>query len=169
MHETSILNDTAFWYAAAVILFAVVAILKIRGPILGLLDGEIAKVRNELAEARKLHAEAEATLADYRNRQQQAAKDAELIVQEAKKDADRLRTQAEADLKATLERHEQLFLARVKLAQEEAVDEVRAFVIDEVLIEARGKLNKMAGQPEAVALVDRIIADLPKLSKPKVA
>lgn len=169
MHETSILNDTVFWYAVAVVAFAIVAILKIRGPILGMLDGEIAKVRCELDEAKRLHAEAEATLLDYKARQQDAAKEAELIVEEARRDASRLRVQAEADLKATLERHEQLFLARVKLAHEEAIDEVRAFVIDEVLIEARGKLNKLAGQPESVALVDRIIADLPKLTKTKVA
>ncbi|MDD3181733.1 MAG: F0F1 ATP synthase subunit B [Alphaproteobacteria bacterium] len=169
MHETSILNDTLFWYSIAVVAFAVLAVLKIRGPILGMLDGEIAKVRNELDEAKKLHAEAEATLAEYKLRQQDATKEAELIVQEAKKDAARLRVQAEADLKAALERHEQLFLARVKLAHEEAIDEVRAFVIDEILIEARGKLNKISGQAEATALVDRIIADLPKLSKSKVA
>ncbi len=167
MHETSILNDTTFWYAVAVVLFVILGFLKIRGPILGMLDGEIAKVRSELDAAKKLHAEAEATLADYKNRQQEAAKEAEQIVADARLDASRLRAQAEVELKDTLARHEQLFLARVKLAQEEAIDEVRAFVIDEVMIEARGKLKKMADQPEATALVDRIIADLPKLTKAK--
>lgn len=167
MHETSILNDTTFWYAVAVVLFVILGFLKIRGPILSMLDGEIAKVRNELDAAKKLHDEAEATLADYKNRQKDAIKEAEQIVADARLDASRLRAQAESDLKESLERHEQLFLARVKLAQEEAVAEVRSFVIDEVLIEARGKLKKMADQPEAVALVDRIISDLPKLTKVK--
>lgn len=169
MHETSLLNDTTFWYAVAVGLFALVAILKIRGPILSWLDSEIARVRAELDEAKKLRAEAAATLADYKNRQQEAVKEAERIVAEAKQDAARLRTETEADLKAALARQEQIFIERVKLAQSEAIDEVRNFVIDEVLIEARGKLKKIADQPEALALVDRIISDLPKLSKKKVA
>lgn len=168
MHETSILNDTLFWYAVAVGLFLILGFAKIRGPFLAFLDGEIAKVRAELDEAKKLHDEAEATLAEYKNRQQDAAREAEQIIQDARADASRLRMQAEADLKAALERHEELFLARVKLAHEEAMAEVRAFVIDEVLIESQGKLNKMAGQPEASSLIDRIIADLPKLSKAKV-
>ncbi|MGE4352240.1 MAG: F0F1 ATP synthase subunit B [Bdellovibrionales bacterium] len=167
MHETSILNDTLFWYAVACVLFLLLAVWKIRAPILGWLDGEIAKVRSDLDEAKRLHTEAQATLALYKSRQQDAAKEAETIIEDARRDASRLRMQAEADLKASLERHEQLFLARVKLAQEEAIEEVRAFVVDEVLIEAKGKLKNMASQPEAVALLDRIIADLPKLTKKK--
>jgi F-type H+-transporting ATPase subunit b len=169
MEETSILSNTTFWYAVAVGLFVVVALVKIRGPILGWLDGEIARVRAELDEAKKLREEAAATLADYRNRQQEAVEEAERIVAEARADAAKLRVEAEANLKETLERQEQIFLDRVKLAHTEAIDEVRNFVIDEVLIEAKGKLKKMADQPEAVALLDRIISDLPKLTKNKVA
>jgi len=164
MHEeASLLNDTTFWYAVAVVIFVVFAFIKGRGPVLGIIDGEIAKVRAELDEAKRLHAEAEATLKDYRNRQKDAAKEAEAIVTEAKKDAERLRHEAKADLAAALDRHEQLFLDRIKLAHEEAVDEVRAFVIEEALVEARGKLSKMASTAEADTFLDRIIADLPKL------
>ena len=169
MHETSILNDTTFWYAVGAAVFFVLAIVKGRAPLLGWLDSEIAKVRAELDEAKRLHAEAEATLADYRSRQQHAAKEAEAIVIEARLDASRLRNEAEVDLKNSLERHEQLFLARLKLAQEEAIDEVRAFVIEEVLVEARGKLKNMAKAGETSALLDQIIEDLPKLHKRKSA
>lgn len=169
MQEESILNSTTLWYSVAVVTFLIFAIAKIRAPILGWLDSEIAKVRAELDEAKRLHAEAEATLAEYRARQQDAAREAEKIVTEAKADAARLRDEAAAELKASLERHEQLFLDRVKLAQEDAIDEVRTFVIDEILIEAKGKLNKMAAAGEVNDLLTRIIEDLPKLQKRKSA
>jgi len=169
MHETSFLNDTLFWYAVAVVIFLAFAIAKLRGPILGWLDGEIAKVLAELSEAKRLHAEAQATLDDYRNRQKDAAREAELIVSEAKQDAARLQVEAEADLKAALDRHEQLFLDRLKLAHEEAIDEVRAYVIEEALVEARGKIARIADSPEASTLMDHIIAELPKLAKKKTA
>lgn len=167
MQEESILNSTTLWYSVAVVTFLFFAILKGRGPILGWLDGEIAKVRFELDEAKRLHAEAEATLAEYRNRQKDAAREAEQIVAEAKKDAERLRVEAKAELEASLARHEQLFVDRIKIVHEEAIAEVRAFVIEEALVEARGKLGKISQTPEADKLLENIIADLPKLQKAK--
>lgn len=169
MSEESFLNSTTFWYSVAAFLFATMIIIKARKPLLGWLDSEIAQVRAELDEAKKLHAEAVATLQDYRARQQDAAKEAEAIVREAKNDAARLRDEATVELKEALARHEQLFLDRVRLAQEDAVDEVRAFVIEEMLVEARGKLSKLASGPEATDLLNRIIEDLPKLQKKKTA
>ena len=169
MHETSLLNDTLFWYSVGAGLFFLLALVKGSKPMTGWLDSEIDKVRSELDEAKRLRAEAEATLADYQARQQDAAKEAEKIVNEARLDASRLRNEAEADLRDTLERHEQLFIDRLKLAQEDALDEVRTFVIDEVLIEARGKLKNMAKAGETNDLLEKIIEDLPKLSKRKSA
>jgi len=167
MHEESFLNDTAFWYSVAAFIFFAFAIIKGRAPLLGWLDSEIARVRAELDEAKRLHAEAEATLLDYRNRQKDAAKEAEAIISEAKEDAARLREEAKAELAASLDRHEHLFLDRIKLAHEEAIDEVRAFVIEEAMAEARGKLGKLGATAEADTFLDRIIADLPKLHKAK--
>jgi len=169
MHETSLLNDTLFWYAIGAGVFFLLAIVKGTKPMTGWLDSEIVKVRAELDEAKRLRAEAEATLADYQARQQDASKEAEAIINEARLDASRLRKEAESELRATLDRHEQLFLDRLKLAQEEALDEVRTFVIDEVLIESRGKLKKMAAAGETSGLMEQILEDLPKLSKRKSA
>ena len=168
--EIPLLNDMHLWYAVAVVIAVVIIYYAARTPILAWLDGEIAKVRAELDEAKRLHAEATATLQDYRNRQSEASKEAEEIVRHAKLDAARLQVEAKAELDATLARLEQLALDRIRLAQENAVAEVRAYVIEEAMVEARGKLNKMAAGPESVKLMDRIIADLPKLTtKSKVA
>jgi F-type H+-transporting ATPase subunit b len=163
MQEASFLNDTTFWYAVALVLFALLFWKTGWRPLMGVLDGEIVKVRAELDEAKRLRAEAEATLRDYRARERDAAKEAESIVSQAKDDAARLREEAERDLALMLDRHEKIALDRIKLAQEDALAEVRAYVLEEALSEARGKLNKMAQAGETAALTDKIIDDLPKL------
>ncbi|MFA6280174.1 MAG: hypothetical protein WC612_05230 [Bdellovibrionales bacterium] len=170
MHETSsFLNNTTFWYAVAVVAFLAVAMKSIRGPLLSWLDGEIAKVRFDLDEAKRLHAEAEATLQDYRSRERDAVMEAERIVEQAREDANRLRSEAQDDLRLMLERHEKIVVDRIRLAHEDALAEVRAYIIDEALSEARGKLNTMAGGAETSALLDKIIEDLPSLKIAKTA
>lgn len=170
MHEeTSILNDTTFWYAVAALIFVVLIFWKARGAITGWLDGEIQKVRDELAEAKRLREEAEATLAEYRVHQSNAMKEAEEIVMTAKADADRLRQDAQDSLKASLARHEAMAIERINLLQEEAKQEVREFFISEAMLEVRGKLGKMTGTAEGAALSDKVIASLPGLTKNKVA
>ena len=169
MHETSILNSTVFWYCIAVFIFAFFAVRGGKKPLLAWLDSEIARVRTDLDEAKRLRAEAQATLAEYVEKQKQATHEAENIIQQARADAAKLREQGQADLRATLERNEQLFINRIKLVHEEAIAEVRAYVIDEALNEARGKLNKIGATADATMLIDQIIDDLPKLSKKKAS
>jgi len=168
-HETSILNDTTFWYAVAVGAFFLFALWKLRAPVLAALDGEVAKVRDELDEARRLHADAMLALAEYRDRERGAIEEAERIVTKANEDAARLRKQAKEELRMMLERHEQLFVDRVRLAHEDALHEVRAYIIDEALSEATGKVKKMAAGDDAAKLIDAIIRDIPNLKRRKSA
>ncbi len=170
MHEeASILTNTTLWYGIAVFIFVAGMYLGARKPIAALLDGAIAKIIEELEEAKRLRAEAAATLEEYKRKQSDALKEAHEIVAKAKEDAMRLQKEAEADLKAMLARQEQLALDRINLVREEAAAEVRTFVIEETMHELRGKLAKHAATPEATKIIDQIIADLPKLLNNKVA
>ncbi len=169
MHEDSFLNSTTFWYAVAVGAFLLVALKSIRGPLLSWLDGEIVKVRFELDEAKRLHDEAKATLQEYKDRERDAVQEAERIIEQARADANRLRDEAKEDLRLMLERHEKIVVDRIRLAHEDALAEVRAYIIDEALLESRGKLNKMAGGAETSALLDKIIEELPTLKTAKTA
>ncbi len=170
MHgEESLLTNTTLWYGVAVFVFVAGMFLGARRPIAALLDSAIAKVAAELEEAKRLRAEAAATLEEYKRKQGDALKEAQDIVAKAKEDAARLQKEAEADLKALLARQEQMALDRIQLVRDEAVAEVRTFVIEETMHELRGKLAKHAATPEAAKMIDQIIADLPKLLKNKVA
>lgn len=156
------LDDPMFWYAVAFGIFIALTWRYARKPMLGWLDGEIAKIRAELERARQLRAEAEATLAEYKKKHAEALAEAESIIRYAKEEAEQLKKQAEADLKASLARHEQQAAERIRLAEAEALAAVRAAVIDEAMAGAR----KMLDAPGSVAgaLADQAIAELPKLA-----
>ncbi len=161
--DGSILTNTNLWYSVSAVIFLAGAVHYGRKPILGWLDGEIAKVRSELAEAKKLRDEAQATLEAFRNRQQEAIKDAETIVENAKKEAERLRNQAENELKATLARYENKAAARIRMAEAEALNEVRAVVVDQAVKTARKVLADKIDAATAYRLADQAISEIPRL------
>lgn len=170
MHEeASLLTNTTLWYGMSVVIFLLGMFIGARKPIVAALDGAIAKVVAELEEAKRLRAEADETLRSYKEKQAQAHQEAEEIITKAKADAGRLRDEAKANLKALLDRQEFLALERIKMVQEEAAEEVRTFVIEEAMLELRGKLAKHTGSAESAKIIDKVIADLPKLAKSKVA
>lgn len=170
MHgEESLLTNTTLWYGIAVVIFVAGMFLGARRPIAALLDGAIAKIAAELEEAKRLRAEAAATLEEYKRKQVEAMREAQDIVAKAKDDAERLQKESEAELKAMLAHQEQLALDRINLVRDEAMAEVRKFVIEETMRDLRGKLAKHTATPDSAKMIDQIIADLPKLLKNKIA
>ncbi len=117
----------------------------------------------------RLRAEAEETLVSYRRRQDDAMKEAEAIVSEAKALAARLRKEAEIELEANLKRHKQAALDRISFVQEEAAAEIRNYLLTEALGEVRTKMEKAANTADASKMIDAIIADLPHLTKDSAA
>jgi F-type H+-transporting ATPase subunit b len=168
-HEASLLTDTNFWYGVAVAAFVLLFLKYARKGFVGAIDAQIDKIKSELDEAKRLRAEAEATLVDYRARQDKAMQDAEKIVADAKSLAARLRKDSEIELEETLRRHEQMAVDRIAAVQHAVEADVRAYMINEALVEARGKLAKDAGSDAALKLIDQAISDIPKLSNGKVA
>jgi F-type H+-transporting ATPase subunit b len=162
-HEASILSDPIVWYSLGIVIFFF-GLWKARGPILALIDAEIAKVRAELDQAKKLRAEAEANSAEYEKRHKAALLEAEAILAQAKADADLLRAEAEADLERSIKTQEAHALARIKNAEEAAVEEVRGLVIAQAMASARRELaHKIEGAVEK-ALIDDAVGALGALA-----
>jgi F-type H+-transporting ATPase subunit b len=164
-------HDPMFFYAVAFFIFLGLAWKFGRKPMLGWLDGEILKIRDELEQARKLRVEAEALLAEYKLKQGAAMKETEGILAHAKEEAVRLRAEAEADLKDALIHHEQQAAARIRLAEAEAMTDVRNAVIEGAMKLARETLASRIDDAATAKLTEQAIAEMPKLgaSKAKAA
>lgn len=162
-----LLHDPVFFYGVAFALFLVVAWKFVRKPAVGWLDSEIAKIREELDQARKLRAEAETALANGKAKQAAALAEAESIIQHAKEEAERLKVKAEADLKYVLEKREQHALEHIRHAEAEAIAEVRAAAVDLAMGMVRKTLADQIDDAAAAKLVDQAIAGLPDLATSK--
>lgn len=162
-----LMQDPMVIYAITFFIFLALAYRYGRKPALGWIDGEIAKIRIELDQARELRVEAEATLADCKAKQAQAEADAKAILNTAKEHAETLRKRAETDLAAFLTRQEKLASERIRLAEVEAVADVRAAAIDLAMSLARKTLTDNMSDNDAAKLVAQAIGDIPSLKGTK--
>jgi len=169
MHETSFLSGTVFWYTISFVIFFFVMFRYARKPILGALDAEIAKVRDELNKARKMRVDAEAALADCYEKQKAAKTEADEMVAHAKEEAEKLRIQAEIDLKDLLVRHEQQALSRIKQAETDAIAEVRAHIVCSAVESARKMMVEGMDSSASNKFIDQSIAEISKLASVKAA
>jgi F-type H+-transporting ATPase subunit b len=162
MAMLEILDNVYFWSATALLVLLVIVYRYGRMPILGWLDGEIAKIRTELDQAQKLRAEAANTLAEYQKKQVAAEAEATAILAQAKRDAEQLKLNAEAELKASLARREQQAIDRIAQAEAEALRDVRHAAIDLAMQAAEQVLRQKLDATQSGKLVDQAIADLPQ-------
>ena len=142
-----------------------------RKPSLAWLDGEIAKIRQELDTAHQLRAEAEVALAQCKKKQTDAEAEAQAILTTAKRRVEALRKNAEDELAATLAHHEELAAERIRMAEVEAIALVRSTAIDLAVSLARQTLTEKLSETDAARLIDLAIADMPSFgdSKAKAA
>jgi F-type H+-transporting ATPase subunit b len=94
------------------------------------LDKRADDIRNELDEAQNLREQAAEALALAERRQQDADKEAEAMIAQAKEDAKRIMEEARKDIAERLARREAQAEARIARAEAEATDEVRRAAAD---------------------------------------
>jgi F-type H+-transporting ATPase subunit b len=128
----------------------------------GGLDGRAAKVQEQLNEAAALRAEAQQMLALYRAKQEQAVKDAADILEAAKAQAEHMRTAGEEELKRSLAAREAQAMDRIALAEQTAIQSVKARAVEIAIRAATGLVAEAIDKDGAAALVDRAIDDLPQ-------
>jgi F-type H+-transporting ATPase subunit b len=158
----------SFWVAVAIIIFVVLFGKKIIVPITGMLDARTAAVRDALAEASALRAEAEALLADAKRRQEQAIAEAEQIREDAKAEAARTAAALAKEARAVTRRRERLALDRIAAAEKAALQEVRSVAIDIATTAASHMLRAGFAEDASLAMIDKSIAGVPAALKQAV-
>lgn len=155
------LQDPAFWASVAFVIFIAATARPISRLAVAGLDKRADKIRGDLEEAENLRQVAQDLLASYQRKQRDAAKEAEAILEHAGEEAERLAVQGRERLEASLERRRNLALERIARAEAQALDTVRAKIIDAALDATRDFLATELKGKQAVALIDSAIKELP--------
>src|SRR5262245_17527809 len=148
------------WVAIAFIVFVVLAGKPIVRAIGKSLDARAARIKSELDEAKALRDEAQKLLADYQRKQQAAMRDAEAIVAQARGEAERLKTEAAANLDAAFARRERMAMDKIAQAEAQAIADVRNHAIDVAVAAAEHLLKSKTDTARGERLIDSAIAEL---------
>jgi F-type H+-transporting ATPase subunit b len=156
------LSNPEFWVLVGFFIFFLLLGRTFWRTIKGGLDGRAAKVSEQLADAARLRQEAQAMLDRTKAKQEQAVKTAEDILAAARDEAERMRQDGEAELKRSLAAREAQAMDRIALAEQTAIQSVKARAVEIAIRAATGLVAQSIDQTAANALVDRAIDDLPR-------
>ena len=149
------------WVSVAMLVFIGILIWKgVPKLIAGGLDAKIAAIREQLDEAKKLRAEAEALRAEYAAKIANAEKDAAAMIEHAQEEAKAIVEKAQADTQAVIARRERMAEDKIAAAERAAVDEVRAKAADAAALAARRLIAAKHDEAADRRLVEQTIAGL---------
>lgn len=150
-----------FWVLVAFVITVAAIIRPFLRFVTTALDKRSQSIAERIEEAQRLREEAQDLLASYQRKQRDAVKEAEDIVDHARRETERMGGRATADLEKAVERREQMALERIAQAEAKAVAEVRSEAIDIALEATRRLLDQNLADKKADALVNDAIKELP--------
>ena len=129
--------DPTFWVAVSFAIFVVLAVVKGRGMLMGMLDKNIANVKNQLAEATQIKKEAEEFYRVAEQKLKDAEKMANEILETSRDDAKKLLVDADEKLQKQLAQKEKQLAARLIQDQEKLKDQLVKEIAREAISAAR--------------------------------
>lgn len=155
------LSTGEFWVLTALIIFLAIAIrMKVPGLLAAQLDKRSKEIADELEQARRLREEAQELLASYQRKQAEAMQEAETIVVQAKAEAERLAAETQANLKALVERRQQVAEDKIRQAEAQALQEVRAVAAEVAVSAAQQLIAEKVDAAKDAGIVEASIAEL---------
>ena len=155
------LSTPEFWVAVSFFGFiALIYYFKVPAKLGEALDKRALQIRTELDEARKLREEAQAILADYKQRQLEATEEAEKIIAQAKREAELLAEETKVKLRDSLERRTKLAEDKIAQAEAQAIGEVRSTAVDLAVQSARKIMADKVDASMSDKLISASISDL---------
>lgn len=150
-----------FWVGLAFVAFVLILFYyKVPALLAKSLDDRAEAIRKELDEARRLREEAQTLLSNYQKKHRDAGKEADAIIEQAKREAETFARETRASLKETLERRTRMAEDKIARAEAQAVDEVRAAAVERAIAAAEKLLREKAQGAGGAALIDQGIRDL---------
>ena len=160
MSMDAMLQDPTIWVAVAFLIF-LVGFIKLGLPfIVRGLDGKAAAIARELDEAKRLRAEAEALLVEYKEKQSKVLAEADALLEHAKQDAQALKAQAEVAMKAAIERRTKQAQDAIARAESLAVADLRASLLEVAATAAKDALAAQVNAQTDATLIEAATKDL---------
>lgn len=153
--------DATGWVAIAML--AVIAIMlwkKVPAAIGRALDKKIAGIREQLDEASKLRAEAEALKAEYQAKAAAAEGEVKTMRERAQTEADAIVAQARTDAETLVERRTRMAETKIAAAQRSAIADIRATAANAAAAAAASLIAERHDAAADKAMTDRAIAEL---------
>ncbi|MBU3029429.1 F0F1 ATP synthase subunit B [Paracoccus marinaquae] len=155
------LANTDFIVLLAFLIFVGILIkFKVPGIIGGLLDKRAEGIRSDLDEARRLREEAQEIYASYERRQREVKGQAELIVANAKREAEAQAAKAKDDLKVSIERRLKAAEDQIASAEADAIRAVRNRAVQTAIAAASELLARQVKAGQRSAGIDDAIEDV---------
>jgi F-type H+-transporting ATPase subunit b len=123
------------------------------------IDDRRERIKAEFDEALRLKAEAEALLATYRRKQQEAEHEAQAIVAGARTEAERLAAEAEAKIEEFVVRRTKMAENKIAQAEAQALADVRSAAAEVAVAAAKTILTRTVKDKVADNLVAKGIED----------
>lgn len=155
------LYNTDFVVLLAFLLFiAVLVYFKVPTLILGMLDKRAAAIESDLAEARRLHEEARALLAETERHHAEARGEAQRIIERAREEAVAAAAEAKDALRVSVARRLQAAEDQIASAEAQAVRQVRNSAVSVAIAAASEVYAKQLSDADAGAMIDDAIAQV---------
>ncbi len=133
---------------------------KVPGAIGKSLDAKIATIRAQLDEAAELRREAEALKAEYESRSRAAEGEAAAMLERARHEAEAIRTKAETDAAALVERRTRMAEDKIAAEERAALQQLRATAADAATRAAARIIAERHDGAGDKAVIDQAIAGL---------
>jgi F-type H+-transporting ATPase subunit b len=157
-----LLRDPEFWVAVGTAIFLAILVWK-RVPQMtaNSLDARAAAIAHEIEEAQRLRSEAEALLAQYKQKQAAAETEAQSILAEAKAEAERFAAEARATTTAQIARRAKQAEDKIAQAEAHALADIRAAAADAAVTAAEKLIAARLDEKAGAELVKRALAEIP--------
>ena len=160
-----LLFEPETWVAIAFFVFVGgLAWLGVHKTVTRSLDARRDRIKAELDEAAKLKTEAMALLAEYQKKRDDAEKEAQSIIAEARAEAERMAADSKVKAEEFVARRTKMAETKIAQAEAQAVADVRAAAAEAAIAAAETLLTEQAKGQVAGDLVAKGIADIKKLN-----
>jgi F-type H+-transporting ATPase subunit b len=154
-------TEAEFWVLIALLtFFGVLVFIGLPKKVLATLDGRSKAIQDELDEAARIRAEAQALLAELKQKRLETERQANEMLANAEAEARRLEIEARQHLEESLKRREELAERKIAQAEAKAAAEVKAAAVEAAALMAEQVLKGRLKGKRSDPLVDPAVRGL---------